>query len=236
MMHKAWSSIEEVPYWFSRSSIKLQGHTKLPVLSCFERFRTVTTVWIHRWIWMMHRAWCSIEVVPCYCLRLCIKFQGHTGCTIYDFDPIWVRLLGRSQLWNHSDLHCLPLAAIGWFKVLARYLVGWCTVPWIKSLFKMTNISPFHGTFKFPMFGLDQVWETTLPLFTHFNYRPEIWRGYAWYHEADWYLKWPCLANACFLYDPFCSPVNIRYATLQALKHRCATFSSKWYITIRIDG
>ena len=27
MMHKAWSSIEEVPYCFSRSYIKLQGHT-----------------------------------------------------------------------------------------------------------------------------------------------------------------------------------------------------------------
>ena len=26
MMHKAWSSIEEVPY-FSRSYVKLQGHT-----------------------------------------------------------------------------------------------------------------------------------------------------------------------------------------------------------------
>ena len=26
MMHKAWSSIEEVPYYFSRSSVKFQGH------------------------------------------------------------------------------------------------------------------------------------------------------------------------------------------------------------------
>ena len=29
MMHKAWSSMEEVPYCFSRSSVKLQGHTAL---------------------------------------------------------------------------------------------------------------------------------------------------------------------------------------------------------------
>ena len=185
---------------------------------------------------MMHRAWCSIVVVPCYFLRLSIKFQGHTGCTIYDLDPIWVRLLGRWQLSNPSDLHCLPLAAIGGFKVLARYLVGWCTIPWNRSLFEMANICAFQGTFKFSMFGLDQVWGTTLPLFTHFNYRPEIWRGDAWHYEADCFLKWPWLANVCFLYDPFCSPVNIRYAALQALKHRCARFSSKWYITIRIDG
>ena len=29
MMHKAWSSIEEVPYCFWRSSVKFQGHTAL---------------------------------------------------------------------------------------------------------------------------------------------------------------------------------------------------------------
>ena len=29
MMHKAWSSIEEVPYCLSRSSVKFQGHTAL---------------------------------------------------------------------------------------------------------------------------------------------------------------------------------------------------------------
>ena len=27
MMHKVWSSIEKVPYCFSRSYVKLQGHT-----------------------------------------------------------------------------------------------------------------------------------------------------------------------------------------------------------------
>ena len=29
MLHKAWSSIEEVPYCFWRSSVKFQGHTAL---------------------------------------------------------------------------------------------------------------------------------------------------------------------------------------------------------------
>ena len=32
MMHKAWSSIEEVPYWFWRSSVKFQGHTALKIV------------------------------------------------------------------------------------------------------------------------------------------------------------------------------------------------------------
>ena len=32
MMNKAWSSIEEVPYCFSRSSVKFQGHTALKIV------------------------------------------------------------------------------------------------------------------------------------------------------------------------------------------------------------
>ena len=32
MMHKAWSSIEEVPYCFSRSSVKFRGHTALKIV------------------------------------------------------------------------------------------------------------------------------------------------------------------------------------------------------------
>ena len=32
MMHKAWSSIEEVPYCFARSSVKLQGRTALKIV------------------------------------------------------------------------------------------------------------------------------------------------------------------------------------------------------------
>ena len=55
---------------------------------------------------MMHKAWCSIEVVPYYFLGSSIKFQGHTGWKIDDFNSIWVRLLGRSQLSNPSELPC----------------------------------------------------------------------------------------------------------------------------------
>ena len=52
MMHKAWSSIEEVPYRFSRSYVKLQGHMakKKSILTQIGRFRTVTPAWIHRWL------------------------------------------------------------------------------------------------------------------------------------------------------------------------------------------
>ena len=36
MMHKAWSSIEEVPYCFSRSSVKFKGRTALKIVK-FDR-------------------------------------------------------------------------------------------------------------------------------------------------------------------------------------------------------
>ena len=52
MMHKAWSSIKDVPYFFFRPSVKFQGHTgrkKWPTLTRIERFRT--QVLIHRWFW-----------------------------------------------------------------------------------------------------------------------------------------------------------------------------------------
>ena len=38
---------------------------------------------------MMHKAWCSIEEVPFCFPRSSIKFQGHTGQKIADFDPKW---------------------------------------------------------------------------------------------------------------------------------------------------
>ena len=55
---------------------------------------------------MMHKDWCGIEEVPYSFSGSSIKFQGHTGWKINDFNPIWVRLLGRSQLSNPSDLPC----------------------------------------------------------------------------------------------------------------------------------
>ena len=46
MMHKAWRSIEEVPYCFSRLSIKSHGHTveKLTIWIQFEITRPVAAI------------------------------------------------------------------------------------------------------------------------------------------------------------------------------------------------
>ena len=56
---------------------------------------------------MMLKARGSIERVPYCFFRSSLKFQGHTCWKIDDLIPIWVRLLGRSQLSNPSDLPCL---------------------------------------------------------------------------------------------------------------------------------
>ena len=90
-----------MPYCFSRSFIKFQGHTGQKVTDfdlnwAFPDCNPRTPVWIQRWIWN--------EEVPYYSSRSSIKFQGYTGWKMYDLNPIWVRLLSRSQLSNPSDL------------------------------------------------------------------------------------------------------------------------------------
>ena len=93
MMHRDWSSIGEVPYCFSRSFIKFQGHTgqknrrfrpKLSVSRLYLKFDFTAG------IEMMHKALCSIEEVPNRFSRPSIKFQGHTGQNIDNFDRNWV--------------------------------------------------------------------------------------------------------------------------------------------------
>ena len=54
MTLQAWSSIEEVPNCFRRSSVKFQGHTgqkKSLILTRIWRFRNETLAWIVQWLW-----------------------------------------------------------------------------------------------------------------------------------------------------------------------------------------
>ena len=54
-----------------------------------------------------------------------IKFQGHTGWKIDNLNPIWVRLLSRSQLSNPSDLPCYASA----FRRRRHYVFGLSVPP-----------------------------------------------------------------------------------------------------------
>ena len=105
MMHKAWSSIEEVSHCFSRSSIKFQGHVakKIDFYPNWA-FPDCNSSLIHQWLW--NDAQSSIEKFPYFFLKSFIKFEGHADWKIDDLNPIWVRFLGRLHLSNPSDLPC----------------------------------------------------------------------------------------------------------------------------------
>ena len=110
MIHKAWSSIEEVPYCFWRSSVKFQGHTALKILK-FDP----------NWVFPD----CNSSLNSSMAMKCCTKletakercpivFQGHPSnfkVTRYKTSPILTqighfRTVGRSQLSNPSDLPC----------------------------------------------------------------------------------------------------------------------------------
>ena len=84
----------------------LRSHRqKLLILTRIGCFRKVIPGWSHQWLknhaqsLMLHRkdALLFFEI---------IKFHGHMGQKINDSNPIWVRLLGLSQLSNPLDLPC----------------------------------------------------------------------------------------------------------------------------------
>ena len=109
MMHKAWSSIEYVPYRFSRSYVKLQGHTAIKNCRFWQKLGVSGLELQFEFtdgFEMMHKVWCSLEEVPYNFSGSSIKFWGHTGWKIDVSNPIWKRLLDRSQLSNPSDLPC----------------------------------------------------------------------------------------------------------------------------------
>ena len=110
MMHKAWSSIEEVPYCFSRSYVKLQGHTAKKIVE-FDP----------NWAFPDSNSSLNSPMAMKCCTKLetakerCpIVFQGHPSnfkVTRDKTSPILTQIgcfwtIGRSQLSNPSDLPC----------------------------------------------------------------------------------------------------------------------------------
>ena len=111
MLHKAWSSIEEVPYCFSRWYVKLQGHTPKKIVDFDPNWAFPD---------------CNSSLNSPMAMKCCTKletakercpivFQGHPSnfkVTRYKTSPIFTqigrfRTIGRSQLSNPSDLPCL---------------------------------------------------------------------------------------------------------------------------------
>ena len=117
MIHRAWSSQVEVPYCFSRSSVKFQGHTALKIFE-FDP----------NWAFPDSNSSLNSPMAMKCCTKLetakerCpIVFQGHPSnfkVTRDKISPILnqighFRTIGRSQLSNPSDLPCYWTAATG---------------------------------------------------------------------------------------------------------------------------
>ena len=111
MMHKAWSSIVEVPYCFSRSYVIFQGHTALKIVEFDPNWAFPD---------------CNSSLNSPMAMKCCTKleaakercpivFQGHPSnfkVTRDKTSPILTqigrfRTIGQSQLSNPSDLPCL---------------------------------------------------------------------------------------------------------------------------------
>ena len=111
MMHRAWSSIVEVPYCFSRSSVKFQGLTALkivefdPNLAFPDSNSSLNSP-------MAMKCCTKLETAKERCP---IVFQGHPSNFKVTRDKTppnltqigRFRTIGRSQLSNPSDLPCL---------------------------------------------------------------------------------------------------------------------------------
>ena len=115
MMHRAWSRIVEVPYCFSRSYVKFQGHTALKIVEFDPNWAFPD---------------CNSSLNSPMAMKCCTKletakercpfvFQGHPSnfkVTRYKTSPILTqigrfRTIGRSQLSNPSDLPCFLMYA-----------------------------------------------------------------------------------------------------------------------------
>ena len=116
MLHKAWSSIEEVPYCFARSSVKFQGHTALKIVEFDPNWAFPD---------------CNSSLISPMAMKCCTKletakercpivFQGHPSnfrVTWYKTSPILTqighfRTVGWSQLSNPSDLPVTTLKIV----------------------------------------------------------------------------------------------------------------------------
>ena len=122
MMHKAWSSIEEAPYCFSRSSVEFQGYTALKIVEFDPNWAFPD---------------CNSSLNSLMAMKCCTKletakercpivFQGHPSnfkVTRDKTSPILTqigrfRTIGRSQLSNPSDLPCLCCFTSNYYRLI----------------------------------------------------------------------------------------------------------------------
>ena len=137
MMHRAWSSIVDVLYCFSRSYVKFQGHTALKIVEFDPNWAFPD---------------CNSSLNSPMAMKCCTKletakercpivFQGHPShfkVTRYKTSPILTqigrfRTIGRSQLSNPSDLPCY---LVKWHEFLGpdNFIMFWFEIKRLKVI------------------------------------------------------------------------------------------------------
>ena len=106
MSVKAWSNIEEVLFFkVIRQISRLHGQ-KIADFDQIERFRTVTPIWIHRWIWNDAQSLVKYRGGSLLFSKVIHQISRSQGKKIADFDQN-----GAFPEWNFSlnlpmDLKC----------------------------------------------------------------------------------------------------------------------------------
>ena len=111
MMQKAWSSIVEVPYCFSRSFVKYQGHPALKIVE-FDPNWAFPDCNSSLNLPMAMKCCTKLETAKERCSIVFLGQPSNFKVTRYKTSPILTqigrfRTIGRSQLSNPSDLPCL---------------------------------------------------------------------------------------------------------------------------------
>ena len=125
MLHKAWSSIEQVPYCFLRSSVKFQGHTALKIIKFDPNWAfpdsnsSLNSPMVTEWCTKLEVAWKRCHIVfqgntsNCKVTRLKkLSILTQIGC-FWTRTPVWI----HQWLWN--DAQSLR-GALLFFKVIRQ--------------------------------------------------------------------------------------------------------------------
>ena len=181
MMHRARSSIVEVPYCFSRSSVKFQGHTALKIVEFDSKWPFPD---------------CNSSLNSPMAMKCCTKletakercpivFQGHPSnfkVTRYKTSPILTqighfRTIGQSQLSNPSDLPCF-----------------------FKSYHKFIEFNLFF--IHLILFWIDELIHLYSIYLSSMNIEFHLYENYRRHFQI--YLQWRCL-NFNFNFTEVCS-------------------------------
>ena len=127
MMHKAWRSIEEVPYFFSRSSIKFHGHTgeKIDDLNPIRDYLAGPRYQIPQICLVVTASWNMFSDNRKLCVvKKVILFENLIFTQqLYILKSSWILSLD-----NHVRVETLILRHFGWDWELISELSGydWC--------------------------------------------------------------------------------------------------------------